>query len=241
MITGLYDMHCHFLPGVDDGASDMEEAIWLIKKEYDEGVRNIILTPHYRRHMFETDRRQVRESYLRLLEEAQHFFPELALFLGCECHTQHDLVDVIRTDDAYRMGGTYKILLEFSEHDERGKIRDRTHDLIAQGYEPVLAHIDRYEAFYVHKDLAQELKDMGAELQVNADSILGYEGRASKHFAKTLIKKNLLDYIGSDGHDRKDRVPHIGECADYLTRKMGEDYARRIMCENPRRLHISRD
>ena len=234
----LYDMHCHFLPGVDDGAATLEEAMALVKKDYDEGVRHIILTPHYRKHMFETKRGVVRERYLDMLQETQHMFPDLILHLGCECHTQSDLGALIKTDDAYRMGGTYKILLEFSEHDERMKIRDRTHDLILQGYEPVLAHVERYEAFLTHKSFAEELKEMGAELQVNADSIVGYEGRAVKKFCKTLIKNDLLDYVGSDGHDLKDRKPHMGECADYLVKKVGEPYARRILCENPRRLHV---
>ena len=69
-MRGLYDIHCHILPGVDDGARNMEEACWMLKKEYEEGVRRIIVTPHFRYEMFEPPLKLVKEQFARVKQAA---------------------------------------------------------------------------------------------------------------------------------------------------------------------------
>ena len=71
----LFDVHCHMVPGVDDGASDLEESLAMLKMEYRDGVRNIIVTPHYRRRMFETPAKKVHEQFQKLQEAAKKEYP----------------------------------------------------------------------------------------------------------------------------------------------------------------------
>ena len=87
----MWDIHCHILPGVDDGAEDMEMAKMLIRKELDDGVQNIILTPHYRRRMFEPEMSQIYSMYEQLRQETEDW--DINLYLGCEYHANMDMAE----------------------------------------------------------------------------------------------------------------------------------------------------
>lgn len=83
----LTDIHCHMLPGIDDGAADAQESMAMLKKAYRDGVRRIIVTPHYRRGMFEPDPRKVLHRYEKVKEKAAQIGANgIELYLGCECH-----------------------------------------------------------------------------------------------------------------------------------------------------------
>ena len=84
--TGIYDIHCHIVPGVDDGASDYEDTKKLLRMEYDQGVRNIIATPHFRFRMFETPQSRVQEQFLLVQKAAAEIGDDLQVYLGCEFH-----------------------------------------------------------------------------------------------------------------------------------------------------------
>ena len=90
-MRGMWDIHCHILPGVDDGAEDMEMAKMLIRKELDDGVQNIILTPHYRRRMFEPEMSQIYSMYEQLRQETEDW--DINLYLGCEYHANMDMAE----------------------------------------------------------------------------------------------------------------------------------------------------
>lgn len=86
----------------------------------------------------------------------------------------------------------------------------------------------------------QKLKKLGAQIQINADSILGYEGHTIKKFCAGLMKDDLVDFIGSDAHNLEGRKMNLGKCATYVRKKMGQDYAEEIFVDNPRRIWKSR-
>ena len=87
-MKGLYDIHCHILPGVDDGARNMEEALWMLNKEYKDGVRHVILTPHFRYEMFEPHMNIVTRGFMQLRREIVNIGQgDMQIYLGCELHS----------------------------------------------------------------------------------------------------------------------------------------------------------
>lgn len=90
---GLFDIHCHIVPSVDDGASSAEEAYKMLQMEYRQGVRNIIATPHYRLQMFETPIETVEHQFLVLRQLARKVAPDLHVYLGCEFHSNMEMVE----------------------------------------------------------------------------------------------------------------------------------------------------
>ena len=233
---GYFDMHCHIIPKVDDGSELLEESLALLDTEVRAGVTDIILTPHFRLEMFEADRDYVEAQYELLKSAAAEIFPDLHLYLGCEYHSNHDMHEMLRADPRYRMIGTDYVLLEFSQAHNGSYIREQTYSLVSRGFRPIIAHCERYRPISANIKLAEELVDMGAELQVNADSVIGRDGWGIKRFCRKLMKLGLLSYIGSDAHNMTDRRCHMGECIAYVEKKMGSEYADLIMRRNPQNI-----
>lgn len=136
-------MHCHIIPGVDDGAKTLSESMDILRDEHAQGVENIILTPHFRMNMFETSRDVVEKNYRDLVDMAKKEYPGMKFYLGCEFHSNLDMTDMLRADPRYRMCGTRYILLEFSSAHDTGYIRNRAYTLISSGFTPVIAHCER--------------------------------------------------------------------------------------------------
>ena len=229
----IADIHCHILPGVDDGARSMEMAMEMLKKEYDQGVRLIILTPHFRNQMFEPDEKTVLTQFELVCRENEKKFPDMELYLGCELHASMDMVDMIRKRKQFCMAGTAYVLTEFSGGDSKSYIKERLYQLLSSGYKPIVAHAERYESVLGDMDFVDELVEMGVFIQVNADSILGKDGRKVKKFCRSLMKQDLLHFVDSDGHDLEERPVRMKECAAYIEKKMGEAYKDEIMFRNP--------
>ena len=93
---GIYDIHCHIVPGVDDGSANYEETKKLLRMEYDQGVRNIIATPHFRFRMFETPLSKVREQFKLVQKAAAEIGDDFNIYLGCEFHANMEMVRMLR-------------------------------------------------------------------------------------------------------------------------------------------------
>lgn len=233
---GLFDIHCHIVPSVDDGARSREEAKKMMYMEYAQGVRYIIATPHFRRKMFETPLEKVKEQFQVLKEIAGEIGEDLDVYLGCEFHANMEMVQMLREGHVLTMADSRYVLTEFSGSADASYIRERLYSLISHGYKPIIAHIERYESMRKDIDLIEEVADMGAFIQINADSILGKEGFGSKRFCKKLLKLGLVHFVGSDCHGSARRISRIGEAYDYVSKKIGVKYAKEIFMKNPQKI-----
>ena len=236
-MTGLYDIHCHILPGVDDGSRNMEESLWMLNKEYNEGVRHVILTPHFRYDMFEPHMNIVTRQFMQLRRAAMNIGEDgMRLYLGCELHSSMDMVECLKKGRRLTLAGSRFVLVEFSNGDEKSYIEERVRSLLMNGFIPVIAHVERYKATRNDIGFLRELKDMGAYIQVNADTISGLDGLGAKIFAKKVMKSGLLDFVGSDGHRQTERIPEIGKCVAKMEKTMGSEYVKKIFIRNPQKI-----
>lgn len=236
-MKGLYDIHCHILPEVDDGSRSMEESCWMLRKEYEEGVRHVILTPHFRYEMFETPLEIIKKQFRRLRREAEHIGEEgMHLYLGCELHSSIDMVSCLKKRERLTLAGSRFVLVEFEGGDSENYIRGRIRELTLNGYIPIVAHVERYHATRSSVDFIAELREMGAYIQINNDTISGVDGFMAKRFARKVMESGLLDFAGTDGHRKDTRVPDIKNAAAQMEKIMGADYVRRIYMENPRKI-----
>ena len=233
---GIYDMHCHMVPGVDDGASDYEVTKKLLRMEYDQGVRGIIVTPHFRFRMFEAPVDRIKKQFLLVKQAAGEIGDDLRVYLGCEFHANMEMPRMLRSGEVSTMAESRYVLAEFSESSEASYIRERVYTLLSNGYKPIVAHIERYEATRSDVGFVEELTDMGAYMQINADSIIGKEGFSIKRYCRKLMKYDLISYVGSDCHNLSDRKPHMREAYDYVRKKMGEAYADHLFINNPQKI-----
>ena len=226
----LIDIHCHILPKVDDGPDSVEESLKILREMKKQGIMHVIVTPHYRPEMFEPSMKRVIYSYRHLRDIAYEM--GVSMSLGCEYYRNEQIIDHMDNRKRPSMAGSRYVLIELSMNDLFPTVRNYVYELVTHGYQPIVAHVERY--FCCQKmEKIQELKDMGALIQVNAGSVLGEEGWKLKKFCLELMKKDLIDFIASDTHNTSDRKLNLKKCASYVTKKMGKQYAERIFFNNP--------
>ena len=230
----LVDTHCHILPEVDDGARSMEETRQMLQEAYEDGIRYIIATPHHHPRRGRKSPKQLRRQLKLGREEAAQISDELRIYLGTEIYFGQDIPERLREELILTMNRTKYVLVEFSPGDPFDYICQGIQQIQMKGYEVILAHIERYQCMYKNIENVEHLKHMGVRIQVNADSITGESGWKAKRFVRRLIDERLVFCVGTDAHDPKRRPPRMKKAAEYVEKKCGEDYARRIFFSNPR-------
>ena len=181
------DIHCHLLPKVDDGACDSSMTRAMLKKAYNEGVRDIIVTPHFRRGMFETPADIIRKRFQKVRVYAANLGEEgIRLHLGCEYYREIGMAEKLKRGFRPTLAGGKYVLVEFSSMDSYARIRSELYELVTAGYIPIVAHAERYDAFLRSLDNISNAIALGAQIQVNADSILGKNGGRAKKCARCL-------------------------------------------------------
>lgn len=227
------DIHSHIIPGVDDGARNMETSIRMLQIAAGDGISQIILTPHNKpgHHPmdFSKTASKVEELQNRLLDNNI----AIKLYIGNEIYYRSELVWEIENGQAATLAGTHYVLVEFSPLDDYDYIRSGIYTLLMNGYRPVLAHAERYRNIRVKKSGLDDLAEMGCYIQLNADSIMGKYGFEIRQYTRKLLKKELVHFIATDAHDATKRVPKLSACAEYITKKYGEEYASYLLYDNP--------
>lgn len=229
---GYVDLHTHILPGVDDGAQDLAEALKLLRMAWEDGTTEVVLTPHYRGRYRANTPKQLRDVFDVLCAEAATHLPGMKLYLGNEAGIERDLGEKVAEGRVLSLNGSNYVLLEFDYGCSRIQIMDGVMGVISSGYTPVIAHAERYDIFKKNKKLAEEVLEVGGLIQLNAESVLGKCGFAEKCCCHRLLKRGQAQFIASDGHDAVQRRPLLGEAFRHVSKRYGEDYAWALFRDN---------
>ena len=231
-MQGFTDMHTHLLPGVDDGATDISNAMALIRMAWENGTKAIMLTPHYRGRFKKNTPAYLKEQYQSLCDAVAKELPDVQLYLGHEVHYEMDAPELLLEGAVLTLNGSDYVLLEFRTGSLRSQIVHAVSEMVRCGFVPIIAHMERYDAFRNDSSLVEEVLDMGALLQLNADSVMGKHGFRLKWFCHKQLKAENIHFIASDAHDTEKRPPLLRECFQQVQKKYGEEYATRVFYEN---------
>lgn len=237
-MTGMVDMHCHIIPGVDDGAASKSEMRKLLKMEYDSGVRILILTPHHRKGIFEASKELIEERAKLVEDEIKQMNLDMKVYLGCEYHANIDMIADLQANPHFRINGGRYVLVEFQQSHPKTRIRNWIYELLAAGYRPIVAHVERYPKIVRDVEFMEELLELGVLLQVDASAIIGKDGWRMKRISGKLLKKRYIHFIGSDTHEPNVCYPNLDVCSRYVEKKMGRAYAEELFIMNPQKLLV---
>lgn len=232
----LIDIHCHILPGLDDGAENLEQSTNMIKIAYEDGIRKIIATPHYHIGRPIADSNERKEALGRLQDVIGDLGLDITVYAGNEIYYFSEAMDKLNDELINTMAGSRCILIEFDPGSEYTRIQKAVSESVINGYVPIIAHIERYICITDNIKRCEELVKMGALIQVNAQSTMGVSGKTIQKFIKKILKKHLVSFIASDAHSDVKRRPILCECYKYIQKKFNEDYAREIFYENPMKI-----
>lgn len=238
----MIDLHCHILPGVDDGAQTAEQALEMARLAVRAGVKTIAATPHTNiARMFEnyvSDELDACFAALRALLQQEHI--PLELVTGAEIYFDGDVAGMLQRGMVPTLGGTRYPLVEFSFHDRPSRVLDGLKSLLDAGYTPIIAHPERYR--FVQRDpggLLPVFADMGCVLQVNKGSPLGRFGENAMRVSRWMLETGLVHLIASDAHSETARTPWLADIHAFLRDVYGDGCPELLLEYNP--MHILRD
>lgn len=240
MNQGYFDIHCHILPGVDDGAGDMEETVRMLKLEYNDGVYNVIFTPHYvpgsKMEKNAERAERIKKVFSSVQMECRRLFPDMKVYLGNELYHKNDMLRELDEKRANTLAGSRYILIEFPTTILYKELKRAIQNYLFGGYLPVLAHMERYGCLYNDFDRIAELKNIGCLLQMNTGNFLEVPFSANKRFCMRAVKEGYVDFLGTDSHDSRIRKPDMGRAVRCLERKVSRNVLDEILYKNPLKL-----
>ena len=231
-----FDIHCHMLPGVDDGAQTMEESLSMIELSYSEGTRDIILTPHYERTRNKCTRDELREKFAKLKEEVYKRHPDMRLYLGNEVLYEEGVIQDLKDGKIQTMNDTKYVLVEFNIRTSYSQIYEAVQKIENARFRPIIAHVERYRCLFKHIHRIDELTRMEALLQMNISSVYGGFLDENARWCKKLVKEDYISFFGTDAHDMEERAPYINDYVPWIEKKCGIDFLEKTFSENPKKM-----
>ena len=229
----LFDIHCHILPGVDDGSRNLEMTLDMLDIAYEEGTRNIILTPHYMLGDLKYSHDELDERFERLKEELRSSgkYPDLKLYLGNEILYEEGIITRLHKGDIHTMNNTRYILVEYNIRTPYKEILHSIDEMTEARYWPIIAHVERYRSLEGHLDRIEEIIDKGCLLQMNISSVDGGFLNENTRWCRKLMKKGYITFLGTDAHNTDSRAPYTQEYISWIKKKCGEDDAGWMLTE----------
>jgi tyrosine-protein phosphatase YwqE len=194
------DMHSHLLPGIDDGAPDMDTSIELIRGMQDLGFKKLITTPHIMWDMYKNTQALVLDKLGKLRDRVAEEKIDIEIEAAAEYFIDDHLEELLKNKQPLLSFGNKLVLVEFSMASPPFDLREVLFELQLQSYQPVIAHPERYAYLEHNKQFFTDLKDAGYLFQLNALSLSGYYGKSVADLAHYLCKKDYYDLVGSDLH-----------------------------------------
>ena len=231
-MDGYLDIHSHIVPGVDDGSEDFEMSKKLIDGAYNEGVRYMVATPHHYVGYKNASPEHIKREFDRLVEWTKDAHPDMQLMLGNEIYYKDGAVSLVKDKAIFTMNDSRYILTEFNT----GKPFEFLHGAISAyttaGYYPIIAHVERYSCLHKKAHLVRELVNMGAYIQVNADTFTAGIFDQYRKYSLELFNEGLVHFLGSDCHDLDRRKPCMEQAIRVLRKKGSSETLNRILNEN---------
>lgn len=229
-VKAYFDIHTHIVPGVDDGADSLEESLEMISQMREQGVLNIVATPHYPDGKTE----KIKDAFDMLKKSVEDKYPDMKLYLGNELLNGPGVIEALKDKKALTIAGTKYILVEFLPGDSQRKIYSALREYVLEGYIPIVAHVERYEALHKNYDFLDEIINMGAYIQMNTESLVGgmFDRRAA--YCRKLLENGYIHFLGSDCHGAQKRRPLMKHAIEKLKPGfVNSKLAEKILFENP--------
>jgi protein-tyrosine phosphatase len=239
----MIDLHCHILPGLDDGAKDLAHAVAMARIARDDGITHIAGTPHLFKGSFDfPDLGVFAEARDRLSGALREEGVDITILAGAEVHITHGLVGEVRARrKSLTLAGSAYLIVEFPHDHVYSGAKDLFFELMSEGVIPIIAHPERNTMFAQFPKLLFELVDLGALAQANAGSLLDAHGLEAGTAVRRFLELSLVHFIASDGHNTHSKAPRLAAAAAAAAAIVGDAIAAALVTDNPRAVIEDRD
>jgi protein-tyrosine phosphatase len=239
------DIHTHVIPGLDDGATSIEETVEMLRVAYQAETRGLVATPHMFLDGYEkNDILLVNDQFATTVgalkkysEQPEYaFIREMRLSLGSENYASIEFVEALERGCVVPINGGRYLLVEFSPFLPLPKIEMILQRVLQSGYFPVIAHVERIISVQERPARLQKLAEMGCFFQVNADSFLDSANPRLQKTSLTLAKEGFIHVVASDGHRPIRRPPILLAASQRLRQKFSPQAVHAWLHDNPARI-----
>jgi len=226
----LIDLHIHILPGFDDGAGDLEEALTMARRACDDGISAVVATPHVITGLYSPSKEKILAAVGRFNDILHDNGIPLDILPGSEYRLEPDLPERATRGELLTLNDTGRYLLvELPAAFFPSYTKRVVYELLLRGIVPVIAHPERNAAFIKDPSLLHDLVARGALVQVTAGSVTGLFGSSAAGAAKVFLEHGCAHFIASDAHSSRGRVPVLSPAVREVEKILGEERARDVI------------
>ncbi len=225
----MIDLHSHILPELDDGAQRFRDSLEMAQLAVKSGVTAMVATPH----CMQGGAREVTLTAKLLQEALQEDGIRLRLYVGMEIFGTMDTLRLLKEGQLLTINNSRYPLVEFAFHSD-GEMETRIlHQLVEAGYQPLVAHPERYYYIQEEPTILNRWKKMGCLFQINKGSLTGRFGRTPQHLAMALVDRGFATVVASDAHSPIVRTPWMQDVQELLTEEFSPVAAEYLLHRNP--------
>lgn len=232
----MIDLHNHLLPGIDDGAPDLETALQLARVAVADGITHLVCTPHIHPGRYDNDRSSIAQAHRRFSDGLAQAGIDLKVSWAAEVRFGMELM-VSLAEGAIPLLGQWQdrkvLLLEFPHGEVPFGAERLTAWLLARNIVPMIAHPERNKSLMRSPKKLKPFLDQGCLLQVTAGSVTGHFGPQAQELAHDLLEQGLVTILASDAHNLQHRPPRLSEGMEHVARIVGDSQAERLFKDTP--------
>ncbi len=229
----MIDLHCHMLPGIDDGAADMAVSLEMARMFAADGVSIVACTPHILPGLFHNTGPQIRQAISQLQAAIDQEGIPIRLTTGADNHVVQDFVAGLQSGHLLSLGDTRYVLVEPPHHIAPPQLEELFFNILVSGYVPILTHPERLTWIRDKYDVMVELAHRGVWMQLTAGSLTGSFGRGPKYWSERMLAEGLVHIIATDAHDIKHRPPILAKGRDAAAKLVGDEEAWNLVMIRP--------
>ncbi|MBK8169052.1 MAG: protein tyrosine phosphatase [Sandaracinaceae bacterium] len=234
-MLGYVDLHCHYLPAIDDGVKTIAEGAELCRALRSIGYDTVVATPHIRSAMFENNKANLEQVYSNFVAQTREMQDMPKTGLAAEHFCDDVFWNLFATGASLPYPGGHAALVEFPPTAIPRNVEQRFFDMQRKRVRPVIAHPERYTPLFKQTDPIDRMLDMGVLAQLDLMSLTGKYGRATQSAAERMVEEGVYYLACSDCHKPAD-VPIVADAIARLFELVGEEEAKELLSENPTRI-----
>ncbi len=226
----MVDLHCHILPGLDDGPGTMEESIAMAESAIADGITHVVATPHSNsKYFFDI-------SYVRELRDQLQakIGGRLTIATGCDFHLNPENLESLRKEPRhFCINQRDFLLVEFNEFSIPPAMDHTLHEIQLAGVQPVITHPERNRILRAHPERLKKWVHQGCFVQVTGGALTGGFGAGSQQDALRWIDEGLIHFVASDAHNTRSRPLRLQLAYNVVVDRFGQEKARALFQDNP--------